>query len=496
MSDAPIRTSQDSGREAGRLTRRGLLRASAAFAVAAATGSILAACGGSGDAASATPAANPTAASAAGAATAVSPSAQGATRAPSGTRGGTMTFWQFYGPGGPVAPRDKWFQDTVKAWNDQNETKVRLEYVPSPAASYYSKVETAFAAGQGPDIFLLSPSDFLRYANANALVDLTPFMDDAAKKDFDPGAMGTRMVGDKIYALPMEVQPLAMYYSVKAWNEAGLTPADYPKTWDQLFAVAEKLKKGDRFGVLFPTEPGQYQLYAWYPFLWMGGGDSVTQDGKKSNIDSPGGIQALQFWQDAIKRGVAPRTALGTGGGDTLANLAAGYTAMQEVNIGSVGTLKANAPNFEYGVFKLPVPPGGTYTTDLGGWAFTANAKGSNPEAAAKFCVWAIGSMQDDSIQRMLDWCVNASTNMPPRKSVQEKGTQQGAYASGVLKTFKDEILPGARGEPRTPGEIWKALADALQACQLNGADPKQQAAQAAQKIDAFLTTYTGARIL
>jgi hypothetical protein len=36
-----------------------------------------------------------------------------------------------------------------------------------------SKPQTAFAAGQGPDIFIISPADFLRYYNGGVLVDLS-----------------------------------------------------------------------------------------------------------------------------------------------------------------------------------------------------------------------------------------------------------------------------------------------------------------------------------
>ena len=45
-------------------------------------------------------------------------------------QGGPLPFWQFYGPGGEVASQEAWFVDTVKAWNDQNDTKVELQYVP------------------------------------------------------------------------------------------------------------------------------------------------------------------------------------------------------------------------------------------------------------------------------------------------------------------------------------------------------------------------------
>jgi multiple sugar transport system substrate-binding protein len=147
-------------------------------------------------------------------------------------------------------------------------------------------------------------------------------------------------------------------------------------------------------------------------------------------------------------------------------------------------------------VFKLPLPDGGTYTTDLGGWAFCANSKGQDPETAAKFCVWALGSMEPDSIQRVADWCTVAKSDMPPRKSVLENDAAKAAYAEGGLKVFAEQILPGGRAEPRLPPEVYKAVSDAIQATQLSGADPAQAADTAATQIETFLATYNGVPIL
>jgi multiple sugar transport system substrate-binding protein len=404
-----------------------------------------------------------------------------------------LSFWQFYAPGGPFGSETKWWEDMAKAWNASHDVKVGLQFVPFSEYLNGSKLQTAFASGQGPDLFLISPGDFLRYYNGGVLIDLTPYMEEAARKDFSENVMETRSVDGKIYGLPMEVEPMAMYYGKKAFTQAGLSEADLPKTWDQLLEVARKLTKGSQFGCLFETTPGYYQTFSWYPFMWQGGGDIVTQGGRKSAFNSEATVQALKFWQDAITQGVAPRSALGFGGPDAAANLAAGYCAIQNVGIWAISNLRDNAPGFEYGVFPCPIPPNGQPKTDLGGWAFVANARGKDPETAARFCVWALGSMSDDSIQRVVDWCTKAKADIAPRKSALEKATAEGAYASGPMKLFKEEIFPTGRGEPRVPPEVYKAISDAIQACQLGGADPRQQAAQASDNIDAFLAGYSGA---
>src|SRR5699024_1806665 len=119
-----------------------------------------------------------------------------------------------------------------------------------------SKLSTAFASGQGPDIFIISPGDFLRYYNGGVLQDLTPFMEQEAIDDFYPDIISTRKVDDKIFGLPMEVEPLALYYSLEAWDDAGLGDDDIPETWEDLLGVADTLTNDERFGLLFETTPG------------------------------------------------------------------------------------------------------------------------------------------------------------------------------------------------------------------------------------------------
>ena len=413
----------------------------------------------------------------------------------SSTKATELSFWNFYAPSEQFAIPSKWFTDLTQAWNANNDVKVNLRYVPP--ADYFAGtvVQTAFSSGEGPDIFLISPGDFLRYYNGGVLADLTPYLSPETIADHIDGVLDTRKVDGKIYGLPMEVEPLAMYYSLQAFEKAGLSEADLPKTWDQLLAVARKLTKKDQFGVLFETTPGYYQNFTWYPFMWMGGASAVAGPGT-TGFNAPGAIKALEFWQRAVQDGVCPRKCQGDGGSDAIANLASGYCAMQQTGIWSISQLAQKAPSFPYGVFRLPVPDGGTYTTAMGGWAFVANAKGRNPEAAAKFVAWALGSTGPDGAERCLQWNTVAKTNLPTRKSVYQAAERAGTFSKGPLATFMKDVVKGGRGEPRYTPEVYRVVSDAIQACQLGGSDPAKSAAEAATKIDLFLKQYQGARML
>lgn len=416
----------------------------------------------------------------------------------SGSAGGDDTplqFWQFYAPQSLSQPdlkaQNDWFLATAADWNARNKTKVQMVYIPNFTDPSNTRLATAFASGSGPDIFLISPGDFLRYANGGALFDLAPFMTKEAIADFSPSVLSTRTVGEKIFGLPMEVEPLAMFYSKPAFEKAHLSEADIPTTWEHLLDVAGKLTTDTQSGVVFETTPGYYQNFTWYPWLWQGGGDVIDPQTQKAVFDSDAAVQALQLWGDSIAKGVAPRTL--PANGDLPGAFREGFAAMWQSGIWQVAGFRANQPDFEYGVFPLPTPPGGKPATALGGWAWCVNARGRNPEAAAKFVVESIGSMSTASIDRLARWCSVAKSDMAPRKSVEERMAASGVFTKDpMLGYFRDKILPTGRSEPRYPPPLYKALSNAIQNVQSAGANAQGQARIAQGAIEAFLETYDG----
>ncbi|MCP3804111.1 sugar ABC transporter substrate-binding protein [Allokutzneria sp. A3M-2-11 16] len=404
-----------------------------------------------------------------------------------------MTFWQFYAPAPQQTEyqqqQSRWFIELVEAWNSEHRRKIELVYVPVRDYLGGAKLPTAFATGAGPDIFLLSPGDFLRYYNGGALQDLTPHLSRQVIDDFMPGTLETRTVGGRVFGLPMEIEPMAMFYSTNAFEAAGLSEGDIPRTWDQLLGVARRLKAAGQRGMVFHTVPGYYQNFAWYPFLWSAGGTVTNPDGT-SAFDSPATVRALSFWQEAVRSGVSPRTLPGED--DPTVAFSQGLVSLWHRGIWTVKELQ-DVPDVRYGVFPTPVPEGGSYTTSLGGWAFVANARGRDPEAAAEFCAFALGSQRPEAVQRIVDWCIKVKTDIPPRRSALDKAVAQGGFESGVMRTFLRDVLPGARGEPRLPPVAYKAVSDAIQATMLGGADPKAAASAADRAITAYLKTYRGA---
>ena len=102
-------------------------------------------------------------------------------------QGAPLKFWQFYAPGGQVVSqstvvRGRWSPTGTTATSARSSSSTSRTTTTWTAR----KLPTAFASGEGPDLFIISPGDFLRYYNGGVLLDLTPFIEKEAQADF-PG---------------------------------------------------------------------------------------------------------------------------------------------------------------------------------------------------------------------------------------------------------------------------------------------------------------------
>ena len=129
-------------------------------------------------------------------------------------------------------------------------------------------------SGAVPDLFIISPGDFLRYYNGGVLLDLTPFMEKARatiSPRGDPRA--TAWSTARSTASPGGRADGDVLQRRRLRTRSGSPTRTFPRLGRTFSPSAKKLTNEKRFGVLFETNPGYYQNFTWYPFLWQGGGD-------------------------------------------------------------------------------------------------------------------------------------------------------------------------------------------------------------------------------
>lgn len=147
-----------------------------------------------------------------------------------GTLKGELEIWSFEDAAA--------WQEVIGAFEDQHK-KVNINYVKKDLKTYEAELLNALAAERGPDIFVVNHLWLPRHADKlvpfdrdlMSLADFQTVFVDVVRKDL--------VLGNLVYALPLYVDTLALYYNRDIFNSAGI--ALPPKTWGEFSEVVQKI---------------------------------------------------------------------------------------------------------------------------------------------------------------------------------------------------------------------------------------------------------------
>jgi raffinose/stachyose/melibiose transport system substrate-binding protein len=297
---------------------------------------------------------------------------------------GELTFWHAYsGQQDKVDFIDYALEEFGKAHPD-----IKLNVVAAEQSSYKTKLNTAMASGNPPDVFYTLPGGFLgAFVAGNQMYSL----DEALAKDgwgdsFLSSALAQTTMGGHTYAVPIDIDSSVFWYNKKLFAEKGWTA---PATYDQLLELCEKIKADG----LVPFALGNKDSWPatfWFQYLEMrlkgSGVVSSFVAGKPDATLGSEGTEAFKRIADLSAKGYFP---VGFNGmSDQEANMLFlnGQAAMMLNGTWQIGA-SADAPDgFELGFFPFPtVAEGkGDQSDILGGVAaaFGIAEKTTNKEDA------------------------------------------------------------------------------------------------------------------
>lgn len=117
---------------------------------------------------------------------------------------------------------------------------------------YFTKLLTQVAAHGAPDVAMLDPGDFQKYAERGALLPLNPLFNTVPGfniDDYYKPIVDAHSFHGTLYVLPRDIAPMGLfYYNKKAFDEAGIPYPDGSWTWD--FKVRPELKEKDFLWVI------------------------------------------------------------------------------------------------------------------------------------------------------------------------------------------------------------------------------------------------------
>ena len=142
------------------------------------------------------------------------------------------------------------FSDIIKEYKDLNPRVKNISYrkISANPAEYKDEIVKALARGDYPDIFLID-HNWIDYFKQNQFIEPAPagtLSEPEFRNNFVDAVADDFINEGKIYALPLSVDSVGLYYNKDIFNSEGIVFP--PTTWDEFSQAAQKCVKIDEFG--------------------------------------------------------------------------------------------------------------------------------------------------------------------------------------------------------------------------------------------------------
>lgn len=325
------------------------------------------------------------------------PAATAEAPAPNLEVSGKLTYWSCFS--GDSMTWDQWrVGEFMKQYPN---VEVDVQFVPEAAGIRNGKLLAAIAGGTAPDVIVAD--DYISafgFAAQGAFLSWDPYLESVGLplNEFMPGFHNLMTYKGETFLLPQDSNVIMLYINDDMFKEAGLDPAkDYPKTTEELDALAEKLtvKAADgtveRYGFIPWLDSGNDSL------LWsfMFGGKIYDAESNKLILDDQPVIDAMN-WQNTYAQKYTAEKIKGftQSAGGLFSPDHPFFTqkvAMTVVGNWATNALRIYAPQINYSCYPVPVPPTGRVnSTPLGSNVFAMPVGSKNPELAAIFYAFCV----------------------------------------------------------------------------------------------------------
>ncbi len=251
-------------------------------------------------------------------------------------------------------------------------------YVQKDPTTYASDLTQALAAGQGPDLFLISQDQAVEDAGETVLLPYASVSTTQFQNVFIQAA-SPFLVPAGIVALPIAADPLVLF-----WNKDLLATAGYsepPQYWDQLFDMATKITQKDDAGYIKKSAValGEYRniddakdiLAA----LILQAGGTITAYDSNGKLDSTISKAGVNASEPAVETALRFYTEFADPSKDDYSwngslpmasqDFAQGNLALYVGYASEEAEIKSENPNLNFAVAPLPQIRGAAHSSDI-----------------------------------------------------------------------------------------------------------------------------------
>jgi raffinose/stachyose/melibiose transport system substrate-binding protein len=271
---------------------------------------------------------------------------------------------------------------------EEQHPNIEIQLEEIAGTNYTTRLNTALAAGEAPDLFALAPGpDTKAAADAGYNVELTDKVDISG---LTPSAKAAVTIDGKVWSVPiLGSYTVGLYYHRKVFAEHGLTP---PSTQAEFMALCNTLRSKGITPMIAPAQDGIIPAFLYMMMasgvLGADGFEEVRKGTRK--LTDPDVLKAAYFLRDIYD--CFQEGSLATPYVEGKALFALGKGAMLEGGSADYAGFLETNPDVDVGVVPFPAVEGGKPSTVTGmEGPYNINAKSEHIDEAITFLKWMIG---------------------------------------------------------------------------------------------------------
>lgn len=186
---------------------------------------------------------------------------------------------------------------------EKNNPDIKVEIELTPYDQYFIKLSSAVGGNVAPDVFWMNMPNFQQYVKNGMLQPLSGYLKESNSPkldDFVKSSVDAYQYQSQQYAIPRDIDAIAVWYNKKMFDQAGVAYPDKNWTWDDLKQKSEQLRKGidkQSYPLALEFSSGQD---SYFNFL-LQAGDQIVLPGGKTDVANDKAIAVYRQLQDMLK---------------------------------------------------------------------------------------------------------------------------------------------------------------------------------------------------
>lgn len=329
----------------------------------------------------------------------------------------TLTMWGLWQNSDQLA-------SVIAAFKEQTGIEIAYKKIAS-VSEYREKLLEQFATGRGPDIFVIHHTWVDKDKALLTPAPVTIIDERALREEFVEVVVSDVLRKEGIYALPLSVDTLALFYNKDIFNSAGIV--NPPRSWTDFQHVVEQLTELTPFGTIkqsataLGTATNVNRAADILQLLMLQSGTPIIDSNRESaSLTSQSAKNSLVFYTDFANKSKKVYT-WDLQQDYSIDSFTESKTAMTINYSYHIPTIRAKNPRLRAAVAPVPQISDSKKVNFASYWPYAVSKKSAEKEAAWQFLRYLTNAENSASL--------NNALKTPP------------ARRDGVIRVMRDPTM-------------------------------------------------------